>query len=84
MLKSKNLFDLSHSLGAPLFQASQYPWEVLEHISHFIEQLGPTLDPARFEEIALKVWVAKSAVRPEKHTSELQSHTQILYAAICW
>ena len=56
-----DLYDLSHTMAAPLFQGRSYPWEVLDHISAFILEVGPTLPQDKFDQIAPDVWVAKSA-----------------------
>ena len=55
------LFDLSHTAAAEYLSACTYPWEALPHIKEWILALGPTLDPAEYDEIAPAVWVAKSA-----------------------
>jgi len=61
MYKTKDLFDLSHSLAAPLLEKTEYPWEALDKIKDFILALGPTLPQDEYEEIAPQVWVAKDA-----------------------
>ena len=61
MYKTKELFDLSHSLAAPLLEKTEYPWEALDKIKDFILALGPTLPQDEYEEIAPQVWVAKDA-----------------------
>ena len=42
----KNLYDLSGTIAADLFEGHQYPWEVLPLISDYIRKIGPTLDRA--------------------------------------
>lgn len=59
------LFDLNETIARTLFDGRTYPWEVLPEIRAFIERLGPTLDPDRFEQRAETVWVAKSATVAE-------------------
>ncbi|MBR4429463.1 MAG: UDP-N-acetylglucosamine pyrophosphorylase [Clostridia bacterium] len=61
MYKTKDLFDLSHTLAAPLLEKTEYPWEALDGIKDFILALGPTLPKEEFDEIAPHVWVAKDA-----------------------
>lgn len=61
MLKTKDLFDLSHTLAAPLLEDTEYPWEALDGIRDFILALGPTLPQDEYDEIAPQVWVAKDA-----------------------
>lgn len=62
MYKTKDLFDLSHSLAAPLLEKTEYPWEALDKIKDFILALGPTLPKEEYDEVAPQVWVAKDAV----------------------
>lgn len=59
--KIVNMYDLSETIAAELFEGKTYPWEVLSEISDFIKKLGETLDPAVFEKRADDIWVAKSA-----------------------
>ena len=40
-MKITELFDTSHTIAAKLFEGKTYPWEVLEDIGSFIEELGP-------------------------------------------
>ena len=56
-----DLFDLSHTIAADLFEGKTYPWEVLDGIKDFILALGPTLDPEVYDNPAEGVWVAKDA-----------------------
>ena len=62
MLKTKDLFDLSHTQAAPLLETTEYPWEALDGIKDFILALGPNLPKDEYEETAPQVWVAKDAV----------------------
>lgn len=55
------LFDLNHTIAAPLFQGHEYPWEVLPEIRGFILALGAALPADRFDSPAEGVWIAKSA-----------------------
>ena len=59
--KISELFDLNETIAAELFAGKEYPWEVLPLIKDFIVKLGPTLDPAVYEQRGEDVWVAKSA-----------------------
>ena len=61
MYKTKDLFDLSHTLASPLLEKTEYPWEALDGIKDFILALGPTLPKDAFDEIAPQVWVARDA-----------------------
>ena len=44
-LETKALLDCTHTIAAPLFEGTKYPWEVLDKIEKFIMELGPTLSP---------------------------------------
>ena len=61
MQKISDLFDLSKSIAAPLFDGHEYAFEVLPHIKGFILQLGATLDPNEFDHPAPTVWIARDA-----------------------
>ena len=41
--KISDLYDLEHTIAAPLLERFEYPWEALAHIKDFILELGPTL-----------------------------------------
>lgn len=57
----KELFDLEHTIAAPLFEGATYPFEVLPKIADFISSLSKTLDRNVFTEISPGVFAAKSA-----------------------
>ena len=59
--KITNLYNLSETIAAALFQGLVYPWEALPEISKFICRLGETLDKNKFEQRDGQVWVAKTA-----------------------
>ena len=59
--KIKNLYDLSQTIAAPLFDGAEYPWELLPKIKDFILELGNTLDLEVYEKKDENVWIAKSA-----------------------
>lgn len=61
MYKINELLDLEHSLAKPLFLKYEYPWEVLPHIGDFIKELGPTLSPQEYDQMAEDIWIAKTA-----------------------
>ena len=61
MYKTKELYDLSHTLAAPLLEKTEYPWEALDGIKDFILALGPTLPKEEYDEVKPGVWVAKDA-----------------------
>ena len=60
-LTISNLFDLSHTMAAPLLSKCTYPWEALAGIKEFILQLGPTLPKEEYEQRGENIWIAKSA-----------------------
>ncbi|MBQ1523721.1 MAG: UDP-N-acetylglucosamine pyrophosphorylase [Firmicutes bacterium] len=55
------LFDLSHTIAADLFEGKTYPWEVLPLIKDYIYELGKTLPEDEFDQVQPGVWVAKDA-----------------------
>ena len=61
MYTIQDLYDLDHTLAADYLRQFTYPWEALAGIKEFILQLGPTLDPEKYEERAPHVWVHKTA-----------------------
>lgn len=56
-----DLYDLSHTIAAPLLERFEYPWEALAHIKEFILELGPTLPEEEFDHPSEGVWIAKDA-----------------------
>ena len=60
-VKIADLYDLSHTIAAPLLEQFEYPWEALAHIKEFILELGPTLPADEFDNPAEGVWIAKDA-----------------------
>ena len=61
MIRTENLFDLSHSLAGSYLSGFPYPWQALSGIRQLILTLGPALGED-YEETAPQVWVHKSAV----------------------
>lgn len=61
MYTNQDLFDLTHTLAAPLLSSRTYPWEVLPLIGSFLKELGPTLPEIEYDHPAEFVWIAKSA-----------------------
>lgn len=57
----KELFDLSKTIAAPLFDGKKYPWEVLDNIKEFILKIGPTLPADEYDNPKEGVWIAKDA-----------------------
>lgn len=61
MYTISDLFDLSKTAAASLFQGKTYPWEVLGEIAEFIKALGNTLSDEEFDRIGEDIWIHKSA-----------------------
>jgi len=60
MLKTCDLYDLSHTIAADYLADCEYPWQALGGIRELILSLGPTLGPD-YTEVAPTVWVHKTA-----------------------
>ena len=60
MLKTVDLFDLSHSIAGDYLAQFSYPWEALSGIKELILTLGKSL-PAEYHEVAPQVWVHETA-----------------------
>ena len=61
MVRNIHLFaDLGATLAKPLFEQTEFPWEVLPKIKDFVRALGPTLDPNEYDLVEKDVWVHKS------------------------
>lgn len=60
-LQIQNLYDLTQTIAAPLFEGATYPWELLPKISAFIIELGNRLPKDKYEKRGENVWIAKSA-----------------------
>lgn len=60
-LQIQNLYDLTQTIAAPLFEGATYPWELLPKISAFIVELGNRLPEDKYEKRGENVWIAKSA-----------------------
>ena len=60
-LKTKALFDLSHTRMGGYLENVEYPWQALEHIGTWIMEIGATLPAENFDHPAEGIWIAKSA-----------------------
>ena len=60
MLKTRDLYDLNHTMAAAYLADFDYPWQALKGIRDLILTLGPTLGEA-YTEISPTVWVHKTA-----------------------
>lgn len=58
---TSDLFDLSRTIAAGLFDGSIYPWDVLDKIKAYIIEKGEKLDPALYEKRGDDIWIAKDA-----------------------
>lgn len=61
VLRTRELFDLTHTRAAAWLCETEYPWEILSDISVMIRKIGETLDPELYDHPADGVWIAKSA-----------------------
>lgn len=61
ILKISEMYDMSQTIAAELFEGLTYPWEALPLISGFIMKLGATLDEGEYDKKGDNVWIAKSA-----------------------
>lgn len=59
--KNSNMYTLSETIAAGLFEGAEYPWEVLPKIHDFILELGKSLPADKFEKRGEDIWIAKSA-----------------------
>lgn len=59
--KITSLYDLTQTIVGEYLARYTYPWEALKGIADVIREIGPTLDPERFEQRGEDIWVAKSA-----------------------
>lgn len=60
-IEIRNLFDLTKTMAAGIFEEKTYPFEVLPLISDFIIELGKKLPEDTFERRGEDVWIARSA-----------------------
>ena len=61
MLKTKDLYDLTHTKAAALLEKTEYPWEALGKIKELILEIGKTLPKDEYDEVSENVWIAKDA-----------------------
>ena len=61
MIRTKDLYDLGHTMAADYLAQYEYPWQALAGISKLITALGPELGED-YTEISPEVWVHKTAV----------------------
>ncbi len=61
MLKTTDLYDLTHSLAGSYLSGFDYPWQALGGIKNLILSLGPALG-SDYTEVSPAVWVHNTAV----------------------
>ena len=61
MTRIDELYDLTKTIAAPLFEGKAYPWEALDGIKDFILKLGKTLPAEEYDHPSEGVWIAKDA-----------------------
>lgn len=67
MLKTADLYDLTHTLAGSYLSDFEYPWQALAGIKELILTLGPALGD-EYLQAAPQVWVHKTAkVAPTAH-----------------
>ncbi len=59
LIKTEDLFDLTHTAAAPLLEKTSYPHEALPYIGDFIKELIKKLSFDEYERIGEDVYVAK-------------------------
>lgn len=59
-ISTKELFDLTKSISAPLLSDCKYPWEALPKIKSFILELGPQLNKNEYDYIGNDIWIGKN------------------------
>lgn len=60
MLKTNELYDLTHSLAGEYLVGFAYPWQALGGIKELILSLGPSLGDD-YDQVSPSVWVHKTA-----------------------
>ena len=60
MLKTNELYDLTHSLAGQYLAGFAYPWQALGGIKELILSLGPSLGDD-YDQVSPSVWVHKTA-----------------------
>lgn len=56
-----DLYDLTQTMAAELFDGKTFPWELLPEIGDWILKTGPMLDQSIYERRGEGVWIARSA-----------------------
>ena len=61
MLKTTELFDLSHTVLGDFLIKCLYPWQALPHIGAWIRQIGQRLPAVEYHRTDSDIWVARDA-----------------------
>ncbi len=61
ILKTEQLYDLSHTMAKELLSSCEYPWLALPKIKDLVRELGSTLSPDEYDSPSPEVWIAKDA-----------------------
>ncbi len=61
MYKTSELLNINKTMAKPLFEETEYPWQVLDMIGDFIREIGPALDEDEYKKIGDDVWAARDA-----------------------
>ena len=62
MLKTKELFDLSHTKAGEYIGKYEYPWQALSGIKGLIISIGKTLDMSEYELRGDNIFIHKTAI----------------------
>ena len=72
---AEELFDLTHTLAAPLLSATPFPYTVLTGLGSFLRALGESLPKEEYEEVREGVWIARGvSVAP---TAQIEGPTVV-------
>lgn len=58
------LFDIDKTIAKDLLKKYEYPWEILENLGAFIQELGATLSKNEYNFIEPNIWIHKSVKIP--------------------
>ncbi len=61
MVRTTDLFDLSHTIAKDYLVGFEYPWQALAGIKSLIVELGKNLPKSEYDEVKENVWIHKSA-----------------------
>ena len=60
-MKTAELYTLEHTMAKSLLEQFEYPWQALEHIGEFVENLGKTLSEEEYDNPVPGVWIHRTA-----------------------